>query len=99
MDTKVKRPILYMLIFAVFLAAAFHLDKLPDFLSYFIGITFPLLIGAILAFVLNVPMRGFEKLLRKIDKKNKMKDGLVLGPDPVFPVGQHHIHGGKQGCL
>lgn len=79
MDTKIKRPILYMLIFAVFLAAAFHLDKLPDFLSYFIGITFPLLIGAILAFVLNVPMRGFEKLLRKIDKKNKMKDGLVLG--------------------
>ena len=47
MDTKIKRPIVYMLIFAVLLAAAFHLDKLPDFMSYCISITFPLLIGAI----------------------------------------------------
>lgn len=79
MDTKIKRPIAYMLIFSIFLAIAFHLDKLTVFISYLINITFPLLIGAVLAFVLNVPMRGFEKLLRKCDKKNKMKDGAILG--------------------
>ena len=79
MENKTKRPITYMLIFAVFLAIAFHLDKLPQFLSYFIGITFPLLIGAIMAFILNVPMRGFEKLLGKMDKKGKMKEGAKLG--------------------
>lgn len=78
MENKIKRPITYMLIFAVFLAVAFHLDKLPHFFSYFIGITFPLIIGAVMAFILNVPMRGFEKLLGKIDKKNKMKDGVKI---------------------
>ena len=67
-----------MLIFAVLLAIVFHLDKLPQFFSYFIGITFPLLIGAVMAFILNVPMGGFEKLLGKIDKKNKMKEGAKL---------------------
>lgn len=78
MENRTKRPITYMLIFATFLAIAFHLDKLSHFFSYFISITFPLLIGAILAFVLNVPMRGFEKLLKKIGKKKKLKDGAVV---------------------
>lgn len=86
MENRTKRPITYMLIFAVFLAVAFHLDKLPHFFSYVIGITFPLLIGAIMAFILNVPMHGFEKLLKKIDKKNKMKDGLVLGISLVLTI-------------
>ena len=86
METRTKRPITYMLIFAVFLAIAFHLDKLPHFFSYFISITFPLMIGAIMAFILNVPMHGFEKLLKKIDKKNKMKEGLVLGISLVLTI-------------
>lgn len=86
MENRTKRPITYMLIFAVFLAIAFHLDKLPHFFSYVIGITFPLLIGAIMAFILNVPMHGFEKLLKKMDKKNKMKDGLVLGISLVLTI-------------
>lgn len=86
MENRTKRPITYMLIFAVFLAVAFHLDKLPHFFSYVIGITFPLLIGAIMAFILNVPMHGFEKLLKKMDKKNKMKDGLVLGISLVLTI-------------
>lgn len=86
MENRTKRPIKYMLIFAVFLAIAFHLDKLPHFFSYVIGITFPLLIGAIMAFILNVPMHGFEKLLKKMDKKNKMKDGLVLGISLVLTI-------------
>ena len=86
MENRTKRPITYMLIFAVFLAIAFHLDKLPHFFSYFISITFPLMIGAIMAFILNVPMHGFEKLLKKIDKKNKMKEGLVLGISLVLTI-------------
>lgn len=78
MENRIKRPVTYMLIFSVFLAIAFHLDKLPHFSSYVIGITFPLLIGAVMAFILNVPMRGFEKLLGKIDKKDKMKEGVKI---------------------
>lgn len=84
MENRIKRPVTYMLIFSVFLAIAFHLDKLPHFFSYFIGITFPLLIGAVMAFILNVPMRGFERLLEKIDKKNKMKNGLKAALSLTF---------------
>ncbi len=87
MENKTQKPIIiYMLIFSAFLAVALHLDKLSHFFSYFIDITFSLIIGAILAFVLNVPMRGFEKLLAKIDKKHKMKDGLVLGISMVLTI-------------
>ncbi|MBQ8040124.1 MAG: AI-2E family transporter [Lachnospiraceae bacterium] len=86
MENRTKRPITYMLIFSVFLAIAFHLDKLPHFFSYFIGITFPLLIGAVMAFILNVPMRGFEKLLDKMDKKNKMKDGVKIAISLILTI-------------
>lgn len=67
-----------MVIFAALLGVAFHLDKLSHFFSYFIDITFPLLIGAILAFVLNVPMRAFEKLFQKLFKKSKWKESVNL---------------------
>lgn len=86
MEKKIKTPIMYMLIFAAFLAVAFHLDKIPLFLAYFIDITFSLLIGAILAFVLNVPMRGFENLIKKMDKKNKMKDSVLLPISLVLTI-------------
>lgn len=86
MENRTKRPILYMLIFAVFLAVAFHLDKLPGFFSYFMSITFPLLIGAIMAFILNVPMHGYEKLLAKMDKKNKMKDSIKIAISLVLTI-------------
>ena len=34
----------------------------------------PFVIGAALAFILNVPMHGFEKLLEKMDKKKKLRE-------------------------
>ncbi len=86
MENNSKASIRNMLIFAALLAVAFHLDKLTHFFSYFIGITFPLIIGAVMAFVLNVPMRGFEKIIKKLDKKNKMKDGLVLTLSLILTV-------------
>ncbi len=86
MEKRTKTPIMYMLIFASFLAVAFHIDKIPYFLSYLIDITFSLLIGAILAFVLNVPMRGYENLIKKMDKKNKMKDSVVLPISLVLTI-------------
>lgn len=78
MENKTKNTITYMIIFASLMAVAFHLDKLSDFFSYLISITFPLLIGSVMAFILNVPMKGFEKLLGKMGKKKKMKDALVV---------------------
>ena len=86
MENRNKRPVTYMLIFAIFLAIAFHLDKVPSFFSYFIGITLPLLIGAIMAFILNVPMHGFETILGKMDKKNKMKDGVKIAVSLVLTI-------------
>ena len=86
MENRTKRPVTYMLIFAIFLAIAFHLDKMPNFFSYFFGITFPLLIGSIMAFILNVPMHGFEKLLEKMDKKKKLKDEAKIAISLVLTI-------------
>lgn len=78
MENKRDKTIIYMVIFASLLAIAFHLDKLSHFFAYFIDITFPLIIGSILAFILNVPMRAFQKLLSKMDKKKKWKESVIL---------------------
>lgn len=42
------------------------------------GITAPFIFGSVLAFILNVPMRWFEKLLMKIPQKNVRRTISVL---------------------
>ena len=47
-------------------------------LGSIIGMLSPFIVGAALAFVLNVPMRGFEGLLKKI-KRPGLRRGLAMG--------------------
>ena len=46
------------------------------FLQDVIGLVFPILLGLLFAFVLNVPMRGFERLLSRAFAKAKRKPGV-----------------------
>ena len=39
-----------------------------------------------MAFILNVPMHGFEKLLEKMDKKKKLKDGAKIAISLVLTI-------------
>ena len=50
-----------------------NLHAVLQFLRGVIGLIFPILLGLLVAFVLNVPMRGFERLLKRAFAKAKKK--------------------------
>ena len=67
MDDKTKVYFKYGLLFvfiSITMFAAFNnLGSVLAFLEWVIHISMPVIIGALMALVLNVPMRGFQKLL------------------------------------
>ncbi|MCM1537103.1 MAG: AI-2E family transporter [bacterium] len=66
-----KRTVLLMCIGAALLAAALHVESIGGLLNRVWGMILPAVIGAVMAFVLNVPMRGFEGLLGKLNRKKQ----------------------------
>ena len=55
----------------------FETERLMSVLDGITNVLSPFIVGAALAFVLNVPMRGFEKLLKKIEKQG-LRRALAL---------------------
>lgn len=55
-----------------------HLDRIAMGISWLINIMFPLLLGVIMAFILNVPMRPIEKRLHLKHKKAKRPLAIFL---------------------
>ena len=55
-----------------------HLDRIAMGISWLINIMFPLLLGVIMAFILNVPMRPIEKHLHLKHKKAKRPLAIFL---------------------
>lgn len=62
-----------------------HLDMIAAGISWFFRITFPLLLGIIMALILNVPMRPIEKYLHI--KKEKVKRPLAIVLSLVLVLG------------
>lgn len=61
-----------LIIFTVLFSAVFnHLELVWKLILFIIDLLKPLLVGLILAFFLNVPMRGMEKLLASVQRKRK----------------------------
>jgi len=55
-----------------------HLDMIAAGISWLINIMFPLLLGVIMAFILNVPMRPIEKHLHLKHEKSKRPLAIFL---------------------
>ena len=66
MDKKTKSYMLLIAFAVVVYAAAMHLGAVLAFLGRLVSLVLPLIIGLVLAFVLSVPMNGYEKLLSKL---------------------------------
>lgn len=81
MKERLKSPI-YLITFGVILYAAF-MNFVPILLFFqkIIGLIFPILLGLIFAFILSVPMKGFENLINRIFSKSKhhINDNLLHG--------------------
>lgn len=74
MDKNKKRTVEIMVIGAVLLAAALNIGRIGTMLMTLMGLVMPVAIGALIAFVMNVPMKGFEKLLHRLS--GKLKKGI-----------------------
>ena len=82
MDDKIKPYFKYGLLFVfisiVMFAAFNNLGSVLAFLGWIVHISMPVIIGGLIALVLNAPMRGFQKLLTYISGKIQKKWGRKL---------------------
>ena len=78
--SKVLKRYLIMIAFGVILfVGLMNLNEVLRFAGNILAITAPVYIGMIVAFVLNVPINGFEKLVNKFfkNRKHRPSEGLV----------------------
>ncbi len=73
MEKQYKKPLLLITFGVVLYVALSNLKSLSGFFAGLINLMFPVVFGFVLAFVLNVPMAGFERLLSKLFAKLKAK--------------------------
>ncbi|MBQ8831601.1 MAG: AI-2E family transporter [Oscillospiraceae bacterium] len=77
MDEKIKSRFKYGLLFiaavAIIFVILFNFYSVWGVLRGAVSIISPLIVGGCIAFILNVPMRGFEKLIARMQRKTKYK--------------------------
>jgi len=71
MTKKEKRIFLYIAFAVGLFALVTHLELVIRFAGYVADLFMPVIVGLIIAFVLNVPVTGFENLFRRIFKSRK----------------------------
>ncbi len=78
MDKKLQHSLILVGFGVALYAALMNLGPVIGFFGGLVGLALPLVIGFVLAFVLNVPMRGIENLLKKLTAKRKKQPSKKL---------------------
>ncbi len=79
MDNNKTKKILFLIAFGVILFVGLnHLNVVWSFLFHIGRIFLPFLVGCAVAFMLNVPVKGFEKLLSRMKKPPKERIVTLL---------------------
>ena len=77
-NRKSDRHIMRLIAFGVILyAAVMNLDRVASGLSWLLGVFSSILIGLVVALILDVPMHGFQMLFGKFDRKKRLSDKLI----------------------
>ncbi len=76
-----KRIYLYITYAAALFALVLHFELVLQLLGYVSDLLMPVIVGLIMAFILNVPVKGFENLFHRIFRKRKRKPS------------EKHVHG------
>lgn len=71
MKKKLPQNLILVAFGIAFYAALMNISDVVGFFKKAIDLVLPVVVALVLAFVLNVPMRGFEKLIRRITRKAK----------------------------
>lgn len=69
MEEKTKHSLLCITFGVVLFVALMNLNIVGAFVSNIFSLLFPLIAGLIIAFILSVPQKGFERLLSRFSKK------------------------------
>lgn len=83
MDNKLKKTIMFLIAFGIILfAVCTNVTTLIGFFNKIISLILPVIVGLLLAFIINVPMSGIEKfifwLFRKSKKQPRTKTVQVI---------------------
>lgn len=73
MEHQTKKTLWFISFGVLLYAAAMNLQAVVSFVQKIGGLVFPILLGMILAFVLSVPMKGFENLFARLFSRVKKK--------------------------
>jgi len=71
MKKETKRSMMLIVFGVVLFAALMNLSGVLSFLKNVFNLLLPILAGLLIAFILNVPMKGFEKLITRLCRKWK----------------------------
>lgn len=75
MDRNVKQHLILIAFGVALFALLMNMGGVLAFLRQVMHLLFPIVLGLIIAFVLNVPMSGFQRLIRLLTKKIKVQPG------------------------
>lgn len=79
MDNSKTKKLLFLIAFGVFLFVGLnHLNVIRNFFLYVIRIFSPFAVGCIIAFILNVPIKAFERLFSRMKKPPSEKLATVF---------------------
>lgn len=73
MDKETKKHLLLIAFGVGLFVVLNHLGTVIEHFSKLIAVLFPVFLGMIIAFIMNVPIRGFEKRLTRLFQKSKKK--------------------------
>ncbi len=79
MDKKMKKSIMFLIAFGILLfAVCTNLTTVLGFLNNVVSLILPVIVGLLLAFIINVPMSGIEKLIFWLFRKSKKQPKVKL---------------------
>lgn len=83
-ELDVKKAIIYSSIFVIIVALIFNINHVISFIGTVIGILTPIIMGVVLAFLFNILMVKYERLLFKKDIKKGVKIGGLKRALSIF---------------
>ena len=78
MNSKIKQYGIIVAFGVILLAALFRLEYILKFTGCIMDILLPVIVGAVLAFIINVPITKFQKLIKRVVKKELKQSTLIL---------------------
>lgn len=82
-----ERRIARLIAFGVILyAVVMNLNKVASSLSWVLSVCSSIILGLIIALILDVPMNGFQLLLGKLDRKKRLSDRRIRGISLLLAV-------------